>query len=299
MNRLDNLQPFTWTAPRNKDGYSWQDCMGWPEPSSGIPVAPDDIRGTRQTRFRGLVQECDHEEMRVYKPLKDFPTLYCELADTEPTEEGILTFVNRYGSLDRNSGVVAVTADIDQLPTCYRTLPVEPLESWKRVILWLKEAVMLWEALSKRDRSLRRIVQWKKGRLTFTFKSNLSHFVRKETAALMNDLREGDVYHAVFFYLADYLNRHLARTVSPQFIWDGNRMQMEPRPNNLLGCTYLQFAEAIDGRRIPRRCEECRMPLRDDCYATTITCSPGCRQKRSRRQRAEKQGAGRKSPRLL
>src|SRR5262245_13598479 len=121
---------FFWERPVSRDAFSWVEwSSGSNSPSRLCLVAQDGANFER------------------YYPLAEPVSLYRELAPTAPTPEGVLAFATRYGRL---GGTIAE-----------KGTTVEPFSNWEVCIVWLREAVRLWDlVLSNNHAELKKVIRW-------------------------------------------------------------------------------------------------------------------------------------------
>jgi hypothetical protein len=296
---------FLWHAPASEGVYEWQDC-----------------RLVGDARFkRSLVRKCSLEDLMDYYPLGENVSLYRTLAAVEPTETGILEFVNRYGPLGEGVEKYA------ELPDGRHGM-VEPLEDWRHTVVWLGEAIRLWDMIERGDRDgLARVIKWQGKKAVYyrepeTVRRWLHIPSRKElpedvwrrlkelerpiasvdhSPEILATFTPGDVVEPARAWVVFTVNGTLANTVQPAFLWDRRgRVLFRTWPRSLLGATYLQFATAIRSHRVSRECQVCGKPFEVTNIASRndrLTCSQTCRTRayRDRQKKArELHAAGRK-----
>lgn len=93
---------------RSSDWYIHEVSKDAPEWAHELVLACDGFASDFGTIFEhGFLTEAKNYclvpnasfETETYNPLEQYPTLFMELAETEPTVEGVLSFANKYGAL--------------------------------------------------------------------------------------------------------------------------------------------------------------------------------------------------------
>ncbi len=295
---LGDLSSFVWEAPAEPGVFAWQDCREHGE-------QPED--------YRGLVRQ-EGGRMRWYRPFAGTLSLYRALAKVEPTEAGILAFIQCYGPLGEGVQTWAATAGD-------RYADVEPLPAWRRTVVWLRELIRLWDMIEGGDRDgLARVIKWRGKEKVFYRTSPDLHAALGHPKEVPENVREvldalwegkltianidgiprtlaqftpGDVIHPARLFLIDAVNGTLGLTTQPALLWDDKaaRARMRTYPRSLLGAAYLQFATAILSGRLSRMCQVCGRPFEVTNVSSRndrLTCSNTCRTRayRDRQQRA-------------
>jgi hypothetical protein len=257
-------------------------------------------------------------QTRDYRPLEGTLSLYRTLGATEPTQDGILTFVNQYGKLGEGVDVLTVLDD-GQLSR------VEPLGKWQRTIAWLGEQVRIWEMLQRGNRDgLARVFKWygeevvryrppdslrQRLGLHPADEEHMEHMIRilpgsgelesfiagpGITSELLSRLSPGDVVGPAWYWLLGSVNSMLRSTTQPALLWDEKRAGpvLCYYPRSLLGAAYLQFATAILSGRVSRVCQVCGRSFEVTKIASRndrLTCSNTCRTRayRDRQKKAQ------------
>jgi hypothetical protein len=255
--------------------------------------------------------------MRGYRPLAGTLSLYQALAKVEPTEEGVLAFVRRYGPLGEGVETSAETPE-DRYAT------VEPLPAWRKTVVWLREWIRLWDMIKRGDRDgLARFIKWRGKEKVFYQASPALHAAlghpeelpegvhelwdalwgegltiagadpSDRGVARLTQLTRGDVIQPARLVLLAAVNGTLGRTTQPALIWDDKaaRARMFTHPRSLLGAAYLQFATAILSGRLSRTCQVCGRAFEVTNVSSRndrLTCSNTCRTRayRDRQQQA-------------
>ena len=111
--------------------------------------------------------------------------------------------------------------------------------------------------------------------------------VVRDQFASSRTFEHGEALKPARLYLQEVVNKSLAELVAPRLLWktpDRNEMGLFMVPSNLIGCLWLQLADAIAGFQKFRLCENesCRKPMlvaaEGSGYRTNRkTCSNACR----------------------
>src|SRR5262249_11917713 len=150
-------------------------------------------------------------------------------------------------------------------------------------IVWLREAVRVWDMVSDGDLDgLAEVIKWEsRGVVHYEPPAGVIRQLGgppwSEVAAdqrrhfkgydllrgqpwLRVSIPEGDLVRPALQFVYELVNAELTRNVSPVLAWDAarNRTLLPELPHNLLGAIYLQLAEAIRSNRLSRRCQVCR-----------------------------------------
>jgi hypothetical protein len=307
-----DLSDFVWEVPAEVGVFSWQECRLW-----------------RDWREPGLALVGRYgAASRQYRPLAGNLSLYRALAAVDPTGEGILAFVERYGRLGKG---VETSAD---LPNGRHGI-VEPFGTWRTVIVWLRETVRLWDMIEAGDSDgLASVIKWDGkgavrycvpaavGELLWPGWENLPEDYRRQAEKREADcytiaggvlgpdrllrLTPGDVLQPARYLLLDLVNGMLGNTTQPALLWDdkAGRPILRHYPNSLLGAAYLQFATAILSGRVSRTCQVCGRQFEVTTLASRndrLTCSNTCRTRayRDRQKKAQELYAGGKTLREI
>jgi hypothetical protein len=247
---------------------------------------------------------------RRYFPLRERVALHRQLAGIEPTEGAILAFANRYGRL--GAGAAHVYEGVE----CF--------SDWHRTIVWLHEAIRLWDLIAVGDTdALRRVIRWEGPLVHYYPPPDMCRALggppweeipAKERRYLKGydilgsapggpefhkGIRAGNVVRPATLFVHQLVNGEFGRLVGPLLVWDPkrNRTVRLDLPYSLLGAIYVQFAQEMQTRRTARLCPICGryFDLARDAARTgrlrrsdRETCSDACRSKayRDRKQLA-------------
>jgi hypothetical protein len=288
-----DLSTFTWEVPISPDAFHIEECR---RVQLDRPAEPALV-----WKGGGPVRHC--------QPLNGKESLYRTLADVSPTPEGILGFARQYGRLGEGVEAFATLAD-GSLAT------VEPLDAWRRTVVWLGEAVRLWDLAQKGDRAeLSKVIQWLgKGAVRYRAPRELllllhgseppdevmnlwnkMHTIASahDNPGLLASFAPGEVEAPARCFVLRIVNDSLGRAAQPALLWDQKHRKILQRnyPRSLLGAVHLQFAAAILSGRETRACPVCGRYFEVTALASRndrLTCSNRCRVRayRDRQQRA-------------
>ena len=252
---MEYVQQFIWKRATGR-GYFWQTLK---------------VKGKR-ARVLTFPTPFGSASFEPIEPMSISPYLLRMLAETEPTEAGILKFANAYGLL-----LEEILAAPPKGGKVYRG---DSLSTWKRSISDARQAKHLWQAIQDDDKKeLAKVILWR-GRHKVDYKlGNLS----TRTIATADDnpitlslFEPGDVVLPARVMLQRLVNEQLdpqlvdtqgissekkriQKRVTPQLLWnpDENKQEIRLAPENLIGAIWLQFAQEIDARKWIARCPMC------------------------------------------
>lgn len=277
---MDDLFGFTWDVPEG--GFKWVKAKV-------VRDSPAETGELETVLTDGIPLGAAHMCTR-YAPLKLYTGLFRTFAETPTSHDAILAFANTYGRLGEGDVLI-------ELPNEGQTVlgTGETRSFWANEIRALHDALFFWDAVQANDLgTLQAVIQWtgegvrlfdmvRRGQL---IASPQFHPERLEW------MRPGDLVLPALFVVQDIVNQHLKGRVSPRLLWnkDKTRLGLHIVPRSLIGAIWLQFAQAIDGRKEYRRCEECRtwFELSPDIARTSkLYCSNACRSRAYRKRQAE------------
>jgi hypothetical protein len=240
---------------------------------------------------RCLVRPLRTADRRVYMPLRSEPSLFLTFAKTEPTEEGIIAFADRFGflALPCRGLLTADSREVERAERGFRHGHLcfcegWPLDWWVEDISAMRRAVELWEAVRRGDAG--------------DVSRRLEPYPSAEGVMFQDTHRPewppSDPYRAALLQIESAINTNLGRGVYPRVCWDsaGTSLNFTVAPLELLGALWLQFAWAVAGKAEYRACRECGRLFEvsrseSGSRADRMFCSTGCRVK-AYRQRQEK-----------
>ena len=297
----DELYEFSWT--RNESGYRWLRTRSAIDGKTG--------RSPELFLTDGNPVGPTYGNPR-YLPLEDHTALFRIFADTDPTEEGILEFANKYGFLGHDP---SISIPIKLPNDGGEVLGLgESIQSWKKEISIILTAVTLWDLAESNDiKELKKFIHWK-GKHTVIYKFGIKSIKRKGKwpkfqvgrsiiamdenendrfrPELMARFRPGDLNHPARCHVQNMINDRIEGLVSSRMLWESerDRLSLYFVPSSLLGAMWLQFAQAIDGDKKYRRCQECRKPYEispEKARTSKFYCSNACRSKNYRDRQAK------------
>ncbi len=272
------LFQFIWQVA--EDGHEWR--------SGPIRVFGANVRKHDEPALIAL-----GENSRPYKP---DPDLFLKFASIDPNADvEILHFANSYGLLGRGPRWIAPEPERKGASTTAVT--GELRSHWQEHLHGMKAAVTLWEAIKAENSSvLASCIHWRRrDHITYDWppssELNTPWSTHATIAApginshLLERFQRGDVLKPARFYLQEVVNKSLAELVSSRLLWkapDSNEMGLFIVPSTLIGCLWLQLADAIAGHQKFRLCESCGKPMlvaaEGSGYRTNRkTCSNACR----------------------
>jgi hypothetical protein len=251
----------------------------------GEAISPEPLARSKSSRniFAGM-GDPSTEPVRTYFPLRDYTGLFRTFAETEPTERGVLAFVEHFGMLLAASTTPAMKtsrgsssgkAVVDVL-----AFHAEPFEFWRREIRTMRFANMIWEMLGERDSDdlVGHFIAWRKdaagpSAVQFDSHARLAQgksppapevrivepiVTREESEWFARCLKGGSVLLARLG-LERLVNRRLEGQLCATFALDpSGQMGLRVLPKNLLQAIWLQFGLAVSEDRKYRQCAVCQ-----------------------------------------
>ena len=268
----DGLTSFVWTV--STTGYEWRVAR-----AVGLTVS---------TRSRFLTDSFPIEVVRHisrYNPLLSCSGLFRIFAlETEPTEDGIVQFANKYGLLGGNASKGILLKAHTELG-CGETLA-----DWLAEIQEMQDLVKLWDAARKPHISLlMKCIRWDELRTSVEY--SLDRGRTGETIAssvihpqVLAMIKPGDVIAPAYWLLQSRINKKLTQHgVAGRLLWkpDMSSFTVHLVPNSLAGCLWLQFAKAIEGNKNHRQCDNCKLWFElggsREARADKKFCTPNCK----------------------
>jgi hypothetical protein len=299
---------FSWYFPAS--GFSW--VQGWilPDKSKNRPEKtkkhrkddePEPVLVPGPRPRQGLKLGFGQDLLKWYEPFQTETALFRTFAATEPTEEGILAFANRYGRLSGSTYVCCEPADPDWPEP---RLWGEPISQWRRHIARMKQAVEFWDLARQGDTAgLSRYIWWEKSpdgaNHCFCWEGEGEEKHRIEIGLLnflsrLEQVQPGGLIIPTYFLLNEIINPELTNAVAPQLSYAPHqgREELSLCPQSLLGALWLQFAQAIAGNRDYRACRECGKWFEvslEGARKSRLFCTDACKSKsyRGRKERAQ------------
>lgn len=182
----------------------------------------------------------------AYRPLERRTGLFHEFARLQPSETSVVAFANRFGLLEEGANL-----HLPSKPQAVRAHG-ETLEFWKSEIQTLRFAVELWDAFMSGNRN--EIVGLSSARVTERFPLAL-----RQRLNLVDLDAPQAALEAIQDLTDDKLRRHVeTRLLRPE---DSFRPKVFLVPCTLLGALWLQFAAAVDARKVFIECQQCGAPF--------------------------------------
>ena len=225
--------------------------------------------------------------VKPYRPLQR-RTLHRIFARTKPTEEGILRFANKYGSLTDG-----------EKRSFYGEGPggkvgfwkVEPFDLWRRHIAQMGAYLELWDLVvaSRGDELARRYVTWNSRdqiayvELTYAGGKDFAQYTKEHPVVQQwgkrreRDKESSAAEHFALYFVHSRVNQLLRGNVSPVVLpFQGGDMVFVPE--NLIAALWFLFALEIGGKPRPARiCASCGQPF-IPMHGKMRYCSQACRQ---------------------
>lgn len=272
------LFQFIWHA--SEEGYEWRNGPFWAFEADG------------ERHDEPALIELG-ETPRPYKP---DPDLFLKFASVSPDADAeILSFANSYGLLGgdprclapepkhKGEGTTAVTGELRS--------------HWQEHLHKMKAAVSLWQAINSDDTALlAKCIRWRSpDHVTYEWPPSSEWLTPWSSRGiitspgvnphLLKRFRPGDVIMPARIYLQEVVNKNLDQLVAPRLLWtppDREKMGLFIAPKSLIGCLWLQLANAIADFRKFRTCKSCSKPMLvapegSGYRANRRTCSNACR----------------------
>lgn len=295
-----DLFEFRWEVPEG--GYRWVDARQLP---GNYLEAVDPADATGNSLPVLIPKSIWPKPARRYAPLDEETGLFRILADVELTREGLLAFANRYGWLG-NTRVTVYDPKLQvsgQIP--HRSGEVWP--AWVDAVKSLHLAVRLWEMARAGDTAgLAQHVRWVDDDLVYCFsdpqwmKAGIEGplppgercwYIRRSMEAEWLNCSPGDLVAPARNCVQMEMNQKL-RDIGAQLLWNRSRTRQELCfvPPHLLAAVWLQFAQAVDGNKGYRSCEQCGRWFELSpkmARADKLFCTSACRSRAARGRQLE------------
>jgi hypothetical protein len=190
---------------------------------------------------------------RAYHPLVTHPDLFLQFAASVRTEDGVLTFANRYGLLKGDE--VFATQELNL------GIHGDPLADWMNEIRRMSETVALWELHQVGSPELAKIIRWRKDRVSYHWAFGGGTLASaEERPHWFKRWKHGETQRPTVMLIQIEINDHLNKHVAAQIRWNaaGTALDAYFVPKNLLGAMWLQFARALLWPKKFRPCQVCR-----------------------------------------
>ena len=275
---FQDLFEFSW--PVHTRGYKW---LREDEPGEPLLVPKDEF-GT-WTRLHPSY------------PLRDSPGLFRRFAETEPTQDGILCFVNEHGPLGRPAWDQQKYFQSCQNPPFVK-VTAERFSFWNLQILLMRRLLRLSDDIRENNvRGLKDYIRWDSDRKRVFFRDEdggIETISDGINNTLASRISKGNVTIPALFYLQQSVNLRLADfQISARLAPKDNSTALTLRftPDNLIAALWVQLAQSLDGSKQFRKCNACGtwFELTRELRADAKFCSNACRSKayRGRRMQAK------------
>ncbi len=285
-------EPFQFVGRCSEGGYEWR---------GGRFAFLTGTGSTEEREGPALVPIGNTE--RQYVPR---PDLFFEFAAVDPdNDEAVLAFANRYGLLGASPAWLFRKPQSRGVATT--DTGGELRSHWQEHLRGMRAAASLWEALRKQDsKRLSQCIHWRgKDRVEYVWPPSADWSTPWSTHAvvaskqinqhLLERCRPGDPEMAARLYLQEVVNKNLNKLVAPRLLWtapERSKMGLFIVPNALIGCLWLQLANAIADYRKFVMCESCGKPMLVAPEGTGArtnkrTCSDACRTRVHARRKTE------------
>ncbi len=283
---MEYVQQFIWKRATGR-GYCWQTLKVKGKPKRVL---------TFPTPFGSGSSE-------PIEPLSISPSLSRLLAETEPTEAGILEFANAFGLLLEE--VIAAP------PKGGKAYCGDYLFTWKQAISDVRQAKHLWQAIQDDDeKELAKVIRWRgHHRVDYKLGNRSTEIIASDDVGpiTLSLFEPGDVVLPARVMLQRLVNKQLApqlvdsqspfssekktiqKRVTPKLLWnpDEDKQEIRLAPENLIGAIWLQFAQEIDARKWIARCPMCSTWF-ERTRPDKEHCSDRCRVRAHRKRKRKK-----------
>jgi hypothetical protein len=191
------------------------------------------------------------EPPRLYDPFTTDPALFRNFVEVRPDRDSILAFANQHGMLGVGTWIERFKPKVR--PGGMRG---ETLQDWGEAISAMRRAVQLWDMAETRDvDGLSTLIR--PGKTSWVYADAAGSVARMEPVI---DLPQADdVVAPASFFVQRWINEGLEGSAAPQLRYEpetGKRV-IQLVPGNLLSAMWLQFAQAVSGKKRNRTCKEC------------------------------------------
>jgi hypothetical protein len=235
-------------------------------------------------------------------PFRDHPGLFRTFVDVRPEPDSVIEFANQFGSLGvTNQEFSSPGGETEDAVVAPRHKLGEPLRSWRRELVEMREWVELWEA-TQNDRTWdlgKRIIWTGRDQVYYRRKYRLGLSVDPDTLTLIASRSEdtdtfrrfdpGDLLLPAVTQLQRAINERLPKSGTPRLLWDDawTGLSILPIPRDLIDCLWVQFALAVASDARFRRCQQCKRWFPEDGRSDRVFCSDACRAKAYRLRKTQ------------
>ena len=230
-----------------------------------------------------LVQSPKSTSFLQYYPLDDYPVLFIEFAEIEPTKENILQFVNKYGLLTKDfyKNTDKVLVEANSLRFCRSEIRI------------IQEAFNLFTLLKTSNlEELSKIIRWNldksnavtKIRYTYTLEDSVGKYgnncdITPETnPQIFSRFIVDDFILPARAILQSIINKQLKKhSVNLRLLLDNsNKLQPYLYPTTLLAAMWYQLYQAVATNKKFKRCAYCNKWNDITNKAHNWKACPGC-----------------------
>jgi hypothetical protein len=298
---------------------SWKSLFTWRVPEHGfewvhLEDSPDQLLVPRLVPIGGMDPKNLKLPVREYAPLLEHTGLFRTFADLPLSEHGILQFANRYGA-PRPRLWLHLSRCREQKEWGFSKFEAGGLGEWRREIVNLRRAIMLWDRAQAGDRAeLSRFIDLKPeaGGIAFRYRSHPQLSETDEQALASENeqissleflpselpkawqelLKPEDVVTAARLLVRRMIEENLKEGMSARIalLTESPGMAFGFVPADLLKAMWLQFALGTSEGKKYRCCAVCGTwyELSPDTARTNrLFCSDGCKS-RGYRQKQER-----------
>lgn len=204
-------------------------------------------------------------ERRSYRPLVDESALFVKFGrlGDDPSPGEISEFADRYGRLGLLEPGVLARSDSAGEPVV-----AEFLDVWTDQLRLFVPCLKLWNAIRDLDTDyLRRVIHWSQDGSRVSYQSVIDgdfyEFSRQTHLAWWDTVAPGSLEPPARLALSGLVTEQLARHCHPALGYREEQVgfAISLSCRNLLGCLWLQFAQAIERGIGYRECVQCGQPF--------------------------------------
>jgi hypothetical protein len=261
-----DLELFVWHRPE-VGAYKWVNGQ------IAFPGEPDDSDLGAERRFLDVKRD-GSEKFVYYQPLTDTPRLFREFVSVPATEDGFLSFANKFGNLGIGVPIFRDDSVRDGKRVSHLTMH-DPLHRWYEAHHKMREIVDVLSAIQ--DRNLGVLREWiniADGGIRYHRNDDWGQHwawvtIAKQRRAYLwdwatsADSEDETILRGAIGFAQGEINSAvsnssgLASTMRVVFDADKRQMSMRVCPSNLLGAMWLQIARALTENPPLKQCEYC------------------------------------------
>jgi hypothetical protein len=246
------------------DGYEWIEA-------TDINERLQDPKSEERVISRFLT---DHQavgvrssSIRPYQPLIEFSGLFRMFAATDPTDEGIKRFADRFGPIGgaKDSHPIVLDQKGEQ-----PLMSGETKEFWLKHMYPLKRLIELWDMIHYEDLAgLQSLIRWKSDSHVCYERCNYDETDKHNSVSviassnhnsyLLEDFDKDDLIGPAMIYVQQKTNQMMRSDISPFLVADKHPtdIKLSLFPTSLAGAMWLQFARSIEKRSDFKICGQC------------------------------------------